>query len=113
MLFRSAIVIAKDGVVTQDGQPVGQIEIGEIPAAADAVVKLGSTYFSLTSSARAATPAKSTEVLQGQLEQSNVPVADTAVRLVSVMRQFEMLQKAMTIGSQMSKEAIQEVARVS
>jgi hypothetical protein len=28
------------------------------------------------------------------------------------MRQFEMLQKAMTIGSEMNKEAITEVARV-
>jgi flagellar basal body rod protein FlgG len=41
-----------------------------------------------------------------------VPVADFAVRLVSVMRQFEMLQKAMNIGSEMSKSAIQEVAKV-
>jgi flagellar basal body rod protein FlgG len=125
------IVIGKDGVVTQAGQPVGQIEIGEIPSAADAVAKLGSTYFALTSGARVGLPgvglpgvglpgvglqgaarATPTEVLQGQLEQSNVPVADTAVRLVGVMRQFEMLQKAMNIGSQMSKEAIQEVARV-
>lgn len=106
------IVIGKDGTVTQGGQPVGQIELGEIPTTVDAVAKLGSTYFSLANNARTA-PAKATEVLQGQLEQSNVPVADTAVRLVSVMRQFEMLQKAMTIGSQMSKEAIQEVARVS
>jgi flagellar basal-body rod protein FlgF len=107
------IVIGKDGTVSQNGQPVGQIEIGEIPSAADAIAKLGSTYFALSSGARAAAPAPSTEVLQGQLEQSNVPVADTAVRLVGVMRQFEMLQKAMNIGSQMSKEAIQEVARVS
>ena len=111
-----AILIGKDGTVRQGGQPVGQIEIGEIPSAADAFAKLGSTYFALTSGARVglqgAARARSTEVLQGQLEQSNVPLADTAVRLVGVMRQFEMLQKAMNIGSQMSKEAIQEVARV-
>jgi len=107
------IVIGKDGTVTQAGQPVGRIEIGEIPSAADAIRKLGSNYFALISGVRAVAPAQSTEVLQGQLEQSNVPLADSAVRLVSVMRQFEMLQKAMNIGSQMSKEAIQEVARVS
>jgi flagellar basal-body rod protein FlgF len=111
------IVIGKDGTVSQGGQPVGQIEIGEIPSAADAIAKLGSTYFALTSSSRPGSQVvgrpQATEVLQGQLEQSNVPVADTAVRLVGVMRQFEMLQKAMNIGSQMNKEAIQEVARVS
>lgn len=107
------IVIGKNGTVRQGGQVIGRIEMGEIPSATDAVAKLGSTYFALTSGSRMAVPPASTEILQGQLEQSNVPVADTAVRLVSVMRQFEMLQKAMNIGSQMSKEAIQEVARVS
>lgn len=111
------ILIGKDGTVRQRGQSVGQIEVGEIPSAIDAVAKLGSTYFALTSGSRVGAPgaarSPATEVLQGQLEQSNVPVADTAVRLVGVMRQFEMLQKAMNIGSQMSKEAIQEVARVS
>ncbi len=106
------IVIGKGGTVRQGGQAVGQIEIGEIPSAADAVAKLGSTYFALTAGSRMTAPPAATEILQGQLEQSNVPVADTAVRLVGVMRQFEMLQKAMNIGSQMSKEAIQEVARV-
>ena len=107
------ILIGKDGFVTQGGQPVGRIEIGEIPSATDAISKMGSSYFALVSGAGSAAPAQSTEVMQGQLEQSNVPVADSAVRLVSVMRQFEMLQKAMNISSQMSKEAIQEVARVN
>jgi len=107
------IAIGKDGTVTQDGQPVGRIEIGEIPSAAEAVGKLGNSYFALVGGVGSAAPAPTTEVMQGQLEQSNVPVADSAVRLVSVMRQFEMLQKAMNIGSQMSKAAIQEVARVN
>lgn len=57
--------------------------------------------------------APDTEVKQGMLEQSNVPVADAAVRLVSVMRQFEMLQKAMSIGESMDKAATDEVAKVS
>ena len=107
------ITIGKDGTVTQAGQPVGRIEIGEIPSAADAVSKLGNSYFALVGGAGSAAPAQTTELMQGQLEQSNVPVADSAVRLVSVMRQFEMLQKAMNIASQMGKEAIQEVARVN
>jgi len=107
------IVIAKDGTVSQAGQTVGRIEVAEIPSAADAVSKMGTSYFAMVSGSGTAQPAASTEIMQGQLEQSNVPVADSAVRLVSVMRQFEMLQKAMTLDAQMSKEAIQEVARVS
>jgi flagellar basal body rod protein FlgG len=34
------------------------------------------------------------------------------VRLVGVMRQFEMLQKAVALGSDMSKQAIEQVAKV-
>lgn len=108
-----SVVIGKDGTVSQGGQPIGQIEVGQIPTAADEVSKLGNSYFALVDRAGVATPAPATEIQQGQLEQSNVPVADFAVRLVSVMRQFEMLQKAMNISSEMSKSAIQEVAKVS
>ena len=107
------VLIGKDGTVSQGGQPVGQIEVGQIPSAAEQVSKLGNSYFALVDRAAAATRAPATEIQQGQLEQSNVPVADFAVRLVSVMRQFEMLERAMRIGSEMSKSAIQEVAKVS
>jgi flagellar basal body rod protein FlgG len=56
---------------------------------------------------------QTTTVMQGALEQSNVPAGDAAVRLVSVMRQFEMLQKAVGIGAEMDKQAITDVARVA
>jgi hypothetical protein len=35
------------------------------------------------------------------------------MRLVGVMRQFEMLQKAVTLNSQMDQQGVQEVARVT
>ncbi len=108
------INIAKDGTVNQDGQDIGQIEIDSPDSNPLALSKLGSSYF-IMSDKTAPVPkaAQSTEILQGQLEQSNVPVAEAAVKLVGVMRQFEMLQKAMTLGSDMSKKAIEEVARVA
>ena len=51
-------------------------------------------------------------VLQGKLEQSNVGPAESSIRLVAIMRQFEMLQKAMNIGNELNRRAIEEVARV-
>jgi flagellar basal body rod protein FlgG len=39
-------------------------------------------------------------------------VADAAMRLVGVMRQFEMLQKAVSVSNDMDTKTIQEVARV-
>jgi len=57
--------------------------------------------------------AQAAEVHQGALEAANVPVGEAAVRLVSVMRQFEMLQRAMSLGNDMGRRAIDEVAKVS
>ncbi len=108
-----SIEIAKDGTVQQNGQTVGQIEIGGVENPAQALAKMGGTYFIGSSQSFTPTPEPDTEVHQGALEQSNVPVADSAVRLVSIMRQFEMLQKAMTVGADMDKQAVQEVAKVS
>jgi flagellar basal-body rod protein FlgF len=107
-----AIDIDKDGIVRQGGQEVGQLEIDTMDDAQTALKKLGTSYYVLaaTSTPR---PAAATEVRQGMLEQSNVPVSDQAVRLVNIMRQFEMLQRAMLVGTNMDKEAIQEVAKVS
>ena len=47
-----------------------------------------------------------TAVQQGKLEASNTGSAEAAVRLVSVMRQFEMLQKAATLGAEMNRAAV-------
>ena len=106
------VVIDKTGAVSQGGQPLGQLQIDQIPTAAEATAKLGNSYFSLNIST-VGKPITDTEVVQGSLEQSNVTAADSTVRLLSVMRQFEMLQRALNVGSQMNKEAITEVARVS
>jgi flagellar basal-body rod protein FlgF len=53
-----------------------------------------------------------TSVEQGKLEASNTGTAESAVRLITIMRQFEMLQKAVLIGNDMSKQAIEQVAKV-
>lgn len=105
--------IAKDGTVQQNGQTLGQIEIVGVGDPARALAKLGGNYFISAPQGAKPAPDASTEVRQGALEQSNVPVADAAVRLVSIMRQFEMLQKAMTVGADMDRQAVQEVAKVS
>ncbi len=74
--------------------------------------KLGNSYFRMSASGTPPAAPKNTEVMQGALEQSNVPAGDAMVRLVSMMRQFEMLQKAVGIGADMDKQAITDVARV-
>ncbi len=111
---KQTVDISKDGTVSQAGQTLGQIEIAQPAAPSDNLKKLGSTYFALVDKKRHShLLATDTEVLQGQLEQSNVPVVDNVVKLVSIMRQFEMMQKAINIGTEMNKQAITDVARPS
>jgi flagellar basal-body rod protein FlgF len=107
-----AIDIDKDGVVSQGGQEVGQIEVDTIDNPQSSLKKLGTSYFALTGTS-VPKLVDVTDVRQGMLEQSNVPASDQAVRLVSIMRQFEMLQRAMRVGTEMDTQAIQEVAKVS
>ena len=104
-------VIDSTGALTQDGNPVAQLSVVEF-SNPNGLVKAGQSYFH-TVSGNTAKPAVATEVRQGQLEESNTGPAEGAVRLVSVMRQFEMLQKAVTLGAEMDKQAISEVARVT
>jgi flagellar basal body rod protein FlgG len=110
---KQAVEITKDGTVRQGGQDLGQLEIAQPTSPADSLKKLGNTYFSLVDPKSAVALAQGTEVLQGHIEQSNVPVADSAVKLVSIMRQFEMMQKAINLGTEMNKQAISEVAKPS
>jgi len=107
------IEIDRAGIVKQNGQELGQIEIAGFANATEALGKLGSSYFAQLDPAQPRTPASGTVVKQGAVEQSNVPSSDAAVRLISVMRQFEMLQRAMAVGAEMNKRAIDEVARAS
>jgi flagellar basal-body rod protein FlgF len=106
------IEIGKDGTVSQGGQTLGLVEVSAVDVT-NTLSKMGNSYFTPLDKTAAAPKAENVELLQGQLEQSNVAPADSAVRLISVMRQFEMMQKAMTLGMQMNQSAIQEVAKVS
>jgi flagellar basal-body rod protein FlgF len=104
-----ALEVAPDGTVRQNGQTLDRLEIADF-SDTGSLIKQGASYFQ---SAVPSQPASAAQVEQGKLESSNVGAAESAVRLVAVMRQFEMLQKAATLGSQMSRQAVEEVARVA
>jgi flagellar basal body rod protein FlgG len=104
----SPLEIAPDGAVRQDGAALGQIELVDFQDPA-VLHKQAAGYFSAASASAAAAGA---ELRQGRLEESNVSPAEGAVRMVSVMRQFEMLQKAISVGAEMNRKAVEEVARV-
>jgi flagellar basal-body rod protein FlgF len=105
------IEIAPDGTVKQSDQTLGRLAVVSFKST-DSLTKMGSTCFEDGDPRNPPAPATNVEVQQGKIEGSNVPVAEAAMRLVGVMRQFEMLQKAIGISNEMDTKSIQEVARV-
>jgi flagellar basal-body rod protein FlgF len=105
------IEVGEDGSVIQSGQALGQLQIVDF-ADRSMLQKLGNSYFTPSDPKAVPIPATEAAVKQGKTENSNVAPAESAVRLVGLMRQFEMLQKAITITTDMNKQALTEVARV-
>ena len=107
------VEITMDGRVLQQGQTLGRLMLREMPNPADAK-KIGRDYYALPQQAGAQQNAvPQVEVQQGKLESSNVAPAEQAVRLVNVMRQFEMMQRAISMSAEMNRRAVEEVARVN
>ncbi len=102
------VEVLTDGTVRQGLQTIGQIEVVSFDR--NSINKEGTSYFAPFAGAQPK-PATGT-ILQGKLEHSNVGTPESAVRLVAIMRQFEMLQKAASIGNDLNKQAIEQVARV-
>jgi len=106
------VEITKDGTVIQEGRTLGQFAIVDFKSTAE-LEKMNGTCFRNPDPENAPVAAANVEVQQGRLESSNVGVPDAAIRLVGVMRQFEMLHKAVSIGVDLNRKAIEEIARVS
>jgi flagellar basal body rod protein FlgG len=103
------VEVSDTGEILQNGAAAGQLKLVQF-SAPQALSKLGHNSFQLAAADLQPVPAAA-RVHQGNMEAANVQPAETAVRLVSVMRQFEMLQKAMSLGNEMNQQAIQNVAR--
>jgi flagellar basal body rod protein FlgG len=104
------IEVLPDGNVMQDGQQISRIAVVDFDDP-KVLTKRGGNYFRSVSSTTPA-PAPQAEVRQGQLEKANSDSAHSASRLVTILRQFEALQKALTIGADMNRRAVEEVAKI-
>ncbi len=102
--------VSRDGEITQNGKSIGRIEIAEFESPAG-LTKFGASYFSNTTG-KEPVEATSAQIYQGKIETSNVSASHGAVRIVGLSRQFEMMQKAISISNDMGKKAIEEVAKV-
>lgn len=104
--------ISTDGAVQQSGASLGRLAVVTFDHPGS-VNKTGANYFRLADAQAKSSPAIDIDVYQGKLEASNVGAPETAVRLVNLLRQFEMLQKAAMLSADMDQRAVQDVARVN
>ncbi len=105
------LTVSPEGIVMQKNQPLGKLNVVDVPDSS-MLVKEGAAYFRASQPGKVATTVASGAVRQGSLENSNVNTAESAVRMIGIMRQFEMLQRAVSIGSEMNRKAAEEVARL-
>jgi|SRR5579862_3313119 flagellar basal body rod protein FlgG len=103
--------VTPEGEVLQDGQSLGSLELVNF-SDTHVLSKQGNNYFNVSDPNIKPIAVTEAQVEQGKVESSNSSSANAAVRLVTVMRQFEMLQKAVSISGDMNKHSVEEVARV-
>jgi flagellar basal-body rod protein FlgF len=109
---REPCTIGADGTITQGSRAIGKLDLVDV-SEPQSLAKEASGYFRLSDTATMRKAAAGSSIQQGRLEGSNISPAEAAVRLVSVLRQFEMLQRAASIGAEMNRHAVEEVARVN
>ncbi len=107
----SPLEVTREGQVQQGGATIGELDVVNF-ANTMSLSKQGSNYYQNGDPKVPPTAAADVQVHQGQLESSNVNTPASAVQLVGVMRQFEMLQKAIKLSMDMEQKGISEVARI-
>jgi flagellar basal-body rod protein FlgF len=104
------IQVSRDGEISQTGNSIGRIKLAEFQNPSG-LAKYGANYFS-NATGQEPVDATDAQIFQGKIEASNVSASHGAVRIVGLSRQFEMMQKAITLSNDMGKKAIEEVAKV-
>ena len=102
------VTIGEDGTISVKGQQIDQLKIVRFDNPQAALVKEGESLFMPTGQGRAL-EANSTRVLPGSLETSNVNTVSEMVAMMQNSREFESLQKSITmmmndIGRKISSE---------
>ncbi len=105
------VTVEKDGTVSQNGVALGKLRVVE--ADLERTARKEGGYFLLDKTALPDLKPAAGEVMQAKIEASNVSAAESGVRLIQILRQFEALQRAIQLGGEMGRRAVEEVAKVN
>lgn len=105
-----AAAVSADGTVSLDGAVVDTLRLAEFSPHTSLQAVGNSLYAAPSGSALAAA---SSSIRQGMLESSNVSPVEATVQLITVQRNAEMMQRALTLfDSQFNQTAAQDLPRV-
>ncbi len=103
--------VGTDGTISVNGAVAARLKVVDF-AATTKLAATGKTYYSAPEEAEI--EPKQASVEQGVIEASNVNPVSTAVELINVQRQAEMMQRALTLfNSDLDKTATEDLPRVT
>jgi flagellar basal-body rod protein FlgF len=104
------VVIGVDGDVQLDGETVGSLKLVRFENLSS-IEKEGASLF-LSRSGRDIELKSDAKIKAGYLEESNVNPVQAMVRMISILRNFEAMQKSMNlITNDINKQAIEKLSR--
>jgi flagellar basal-body rod protein FlgF len=105
-----AVAVSADGTLSVDGAVVDKLRVAEF-APDTSLRAVGDAMYAAPAGSEL--PAASSSIRQGMLEASNVSPVEGVVQLISIQRNAEMMQRALTLfDSQFNQTAVQDLPRV-
>jgi len=104
------VTVTPEGVVTQNGQEIGRLQIVAF-AADQRLLRVGYGHYQ-PQNAQAPTTPSTASVVQGALEASNVDVVQNMTEMISAMRSYEASQRMVLYQDQILSHTVNELGRV-
>lgn len=102
--------ISSAGVISVDGDIAGRLQLSQFDVSVP-LTSLGDAYYSAPTAA--ATPASNLTVRQGSIESSNINPVESAVSLIAIQRNAEMMQRALnTFHTEFNRIAAEDLPKV-
>jgi flagellar basal-body rod protein FlgG len=100
----SRVSIAQDGTVSAAGRRVGRIQVVQVNSA-QGLQPIGKNLYAATAASGAPRAARTSPVIQGALEGSNVDMADAMVDMMDSQRAYQLASRAIQMQDQMMEIA--------
>jgi flagellar basal-body rod protein FlgF/flagellar basal-body rod protein FlgG len=109
-LPNGAVTVSSDGTVSVDGNVVDRLRVAEFSPDTN-LEAVGNALYAAP--AGSALPAAASSIRQGMLEDSNVSPVEGVVQLISIQRDAEMMQRALSLfDTQFNQTATQDLPKV-